>query len=329
MLDASQRFDVVVTAGDGRGSRPVFGQNKVLLPIHGFPAITYVLSAVERARYTARIFVVGNRAQLEKALALPHNPWQGLRPLVLLEQGETLYDNVWKAFLHTLPDYRPGVDWRSYCDSPAADKAVLFLSGDIPLATPYELEEFLEGCDLTRYDYFLGLTAEPTLRAYAPQAGRPGFQVAYYTLRDQLVRHNNLHLVKPLRLGNRHYIQKMYLLRHQREWRNIVKLAWELLRTQEATPRMVWYFFCLHLARLLHKLGWRRFPLFRPFFLELPVVASLMSQVLRTRFTTVLTHYGGCALDIDSAEHYEALCANFTRWLAHQEALAKELKRPR
>ncbi len=327
MLDASQRFDVIITAGDRSGSRPIFGQNKVFLPIAGIPAINYVLSVVEHTRYTARIFVVGNKAQLEEALAVPHSPFQGQRPLILLEQGETLYDNVWNAFLHTLPGYEPGMDWRTYAETAAVDKAVLFLPGDIPLATPFEIEEFIEGCDLARYDYCLGLTAEQTLRAYYPQEGRPGLQLAYYTLRDLLVRHNNLHLVKPLRLGNRHYIQKMYTLRHQREWRNILKLAWELVRTQEATLRMVWYFFCLHFARFITKLGWQRIPCFRPFFLDLPVVASLMSQVLRTRFTTVMTHYGGCTLDIDNAEHYAIICANFTRWLDHQQALAKELKR--
>jgi len=42
--------------------------------------------------------------------------------------------------------------------------------------------------------------------------------------------------------------------------------------------------------------------------------------------TLVPTYYGGCTLDVDNAEHYEAICANFTYWLAHQERLAKELK---
>jgi GTP:adenosylcobinamide-phosphate guanylyltransferase len=326
VMHASQCLDVIITAGDRRGSLPVLGQNKALLRIAGIPLIHYVLSAVERARCTARIFVVGDKARLQQLLQEPNAPFRGTRPLVLLEQGNTLYDNIWTAFLHTLPDYTPGTDWRVYSETAAADKAVLVMPGDIPLATPFEIDEFVDGCDLSRYDYCLGLTAESTLRAYYAHDGRPGIQMACYALRDLQVRQNNLHLVKPLRLGNRHHIQKMYDLRYQREWYNIVKLCWELWRARDASLRMVWSFLCLHVARLITRFGWQRTLLSRPFFLELPMVASLMSQLLRTRFTTVITRYGGCTLDIDNAEHYDAICANFDYWLAYQHALEKELK---
>ena len=40
----------------------------------------------------------------------------------------------------------------------------------------------------------------------------------------------------------------------------------------------------------------------------------------------VETPYGGCALDVDNAEHFEAIRTNFTAWQACQYALAKELK---
>jgi hypothetical protein len=200
------------------------------------------------------------------------------------------------------------------------------MPGDMPLATPFEIDEFVDACDLSRYDYFLGLTAEPTLRYYYPRDGHPGVRMAYFTLRDLQVRHNNLHLVKPLRLGNRHYIQKVYNLRYQKKWRNMLKLCWELASKHEASLRIVWSFICLHMARLITQLGWQRAFFLRPFFLDLPVAASMMSQLLRVRFTTVMTHYGGCALDVDNAEHYEAICANFVRWQAHQDALARELK---
>jgi hypothetical protein len=63
-------------------------------------------------------------------------------------------------------------------------------------------------------------------------------------------------------------------------------------------------------------------------FLEMPVVASIFSQLLQTRFTVVLTPYGGCALDIDNAEHYAAICTNFEPWRAHQDALVQERKQP-
>jgi hypothetical protein len=326
MLPMSQNLDVIVTAGDRHASRPVLGDNKAFLPLAGVPVINYVLSAIEQARCTARIFVVGDTARLRAALAVPNTPVHGTRPLCLLEQGNTLYENVWNAFLHTLPDYTPGTDWRIYLDTPAVDKAVLVMPGDIPLATPAEIDAFVDGCDLSRYDYCLGLCPESVLQAYYPQDGRPGIQMAYFTLRDLRARLNNLHLVKPLRFGNRHYIQKMYTFRHQREWHNIVRVVWELCTTQNGSLRVAYYYLCLHIARLLTMLGWQHYRLFRPFFLEMPVVASVLSQLLKTRFTVVLTPYGGCALDIDNAEHYAAVCANFERWRAHQDALVRERK---
>ncbi len=326
MLPTPQRFDVIVAAGNRRASRPILGTNKILLPVAGAPVITHVLSAVERARCTDRIFVIGDTAQLEEALASPRSPFQGKRPLYLLEQYHTFYENVWQGFLHTLPDYAPEIGWQVYLSGPEADRAALFLSGDIPLATPQEIEAFVAGCDLARYDYFLGVTAEPVLRAYCPQNGRPGIHMAYFALRDLQIRQNNLHLVKPFRLGNRFYIEKIYEYRYQKEWRNILKLCWELIGRQRGSVRFVGAFLRLHAARLLARYRLQDFRLARPFFMELPVVSSLLSQLLSTRFAIVTTPYGGCTLDIDNAEHYTAMCANFTAWLSHQETLARDLK---
>src|SRR5205809_2830273 len=121
----SQNLDVIVTAGDRDASRPVLGDNKAFLPLAGVPIINYVLRAVDQARYTARIFVVGDTARLAAALAVPPTPWCGTHPLYLLEQRNTLYENIWHAFLHTLPDYTPGTDWRIHLNTPAVDKADL------------------------------------------------------------------------------------------------------------------------------------------------------------------------------------------------------------
>ena len=326
MLPTPQRFDVIIAAGNRRASRAVLGTNKILLPVAGAPVITHVLSAVERARCTDRIFVVGDTAQLEEALASPHSPFQGKRPLHLLEQYPTFYENVWEGFLHTLPDYAPETGWQVYLDRPEADRAAIFMSGDIPLATPQEIEAFVAGCDLARYDYFLGMTPEPALRAYYPRNGRPGIKMAYFNLRDLQIRQNNLHLVKPFRLRNRFYVEKMYEYRYQKEWFNILKLCWELTGGQRGSLQFVGAFLRLHAARLLTRYGLRDYRLARPFFLDLPVVCSLLSQLLNTRFNIVTTPYGGCALDIDNAEHYTALCANFTAWLSHQETLSRGLK---
>lgn len=325
-MQGSQRLDVIITAGDRQGSRSVMGENKAFLPIAGVPLIHHVLSAVDRARCTDRIFVIGDQARLQEMLDVPNSPFRPTHALVLLEQGKTLYDNVWGAFLHTLTDYQADADWQDYLNTPAVDKPVLVMPGDIPLASPFEIDEFVAACDLAHYDYCLGLTAAPVLSAYYPRTGQTGIKMDYYALRDLQVRQNNLHLVKPLRFGNRHYIQEIYDTRYQREWYNIAKLCWRLWRAKDATFRTVWAYLCLHLANLATRYHLRPAAAFRPFYLHKSMVASLMSQLLRTRFALVETHYGGCALDVDNAEHYQAIRDNFDRWHAYQNELAKQLK---
>jgi len=150
--------------------------------------------------------------------------------------------------------------------------------------------------------------------------------MAYFNLRGLQIRQNNLHLVRPFRLGNRFYIEKMYEYRYQKEWHNILKLCRQLLGNQRGSWRFIGAFLCLHAAQLLSRYRLGNFRIARPFFLELPVVCSLLSQLLDTRFNIVTTPYGGCALDIDNAEHYAALCTNFTAWLSHQETLVRDLK---
>lgn len=321
----TEQLDVIVTAGDRGASRPVLKTNKVFLPIAGIPAINYVLSAIERSRAAARIFVVGDKGRLEEALSVANSPFQGRCPITLIEQSDSLYDNVWKAFLHTLPGYEPGMDWRLFAES-ASDKAVLVMPGDIPLATPAEIDAFVDHCDLTRYDYCLGLTSESALEPYAPQAERLGIRMAHFPLRDVKVRQNNLHLVKPLRIANRHYIQRVYNYRYQKRLPDILKLLWQIIILPDVSFRCLSAFACLHIAQIVARLGWGGFPLFQPLFLDLSMLASHLSQALQTRMTMVTTYYGGCTLDVDNAEHYEAICTNFTRWLTHQERLAKELK---
>ena len=41
--------------------------------------------------------------------------------------------------------------------------------------------------------------------------------MAYFNLREGRFRQSNLHLVKPAKLGNRHYIEDMYEHRYQRQ----------------------------------------------------------------------------------------------------------------
>ncbi len=207
------------------------------------------------------------------------------------------------------------------------DRAALVLGSDMPLLTPYELDEFVEGCDLDRHDFFLGTTSEEVLRAYGPQAGTPGVRFAHFCFRESKERQNNLHLIRFFRVVNRQYAQLMYRYRYQRRWTNIAALFVRLLRLPEVRAGMVARFFLLHAARMADQRGWRG--LLKLFRRALPKarIEQDISCLLQTRFVSVPTTYGGAALDVDNEEHFEIIRLNFQQWRAYQEDLRAKRSR--
>ena len=82
-------------------------------------------------------------------------------------------------------------------------------------------------------DYAVGLVTEESMRAFYPEApGKGGIHMAYFNLREGRFRQSNLHLSRPGRVMNRTYVEEMYEHRHQREFAEIVGLAWRLLRSE-------------------------------------------------------------------------------------------------
>lgn len=316
-------LDVIVAAGDRRASKSVLDESKVFLPIAGAPVLHHVVAAIEGARATRRIFVVGDRARIERSLAAPGSPIRGRRPLVVVEQGDTLYANVWAALRTALGPAAPPSPASDDLPDDVRDTTVLLVTGDAPLLVPEEIDELVAGADLARFDYVLGVTGEATLAAYYPRDGRPGIRMTYWDTRDLGWRQANLHLFRPFRIGNRGYVERLYELRYQRDWLNMLGLFAWLRRTGHLSRHTLTAFVGLQLARVARAAGVLRSPLVRPFLLDRARMEGVVSALMRTRFTIVETHYGGGALDIDDADAYGAISANFDRWTAHQAAIAR------
>ncbi|MBI4641169.1 MAG: NTP transferase domain-containing protein [Candidatus Tectomicrobia bacterium] len=321
IIEESRSYDAIVTAGDRGASKFVYGRNKVFLEIREKPLIFYVIGALEESERVKHIHIVGPQKDLEKVF---EQHGYGKKPLSIYEQQRNLYENVWNAFLHTLPGYQEGSEFDDSLQLIAQDKAILVVPGDAPLLTPFEVDEFLSQCDLGKFDYFLGLTSEDGLKPYYPDQYRRGIKLAYYHFRDERYRHNNLHLVKVLRVANREYIQKMYDSRYQKEWKNILKLGWEILRVQQGGIGLLKNFLSLHMANLMSRFRLEHVEPFSRVFISLPEVEATISKVLATRFTTVNTSYGGATLDIDNEEQYEIIKENFEVWREYQYNLYKE-----
>jgi len=319
-------YNVIVPAGDKGASRLIDGMNKALLLIEGVHVINYVLSALENAQGIEKIYVVGPKAAIEEAIGTSNNPFKGKKPLEVLEQQNNLIENIWSTFLKTFPEgiERPSEE---FIGTTFENKTVLIVPSDIPLVTSFEIEEFIDQCDTENFDYIIGTTPDKTLKAYYPRKRRKGIRLMYYHFRRDSVRQNNLHMVKPLRIINRFYVQKMYDYRHQKEWMNILRLGWEIFRTEEGTWRITGHFLSLHMANFLYRMRLLKLHRVARWLVVQQNFEKSISNLLKTRFTSVMTNYGGAALDIDTPEQYAIVKENFRRWKEYQYRLARRERR--
>jgi hypothetical protein len=305
-------YDAVLLAGDRGASRTVCGKNKSFLPINGIPLFIHVLRALEQSVLIRRICIVGPYAPLEQALdAYREPPAQG-KPLMLCEQGDSLFHNVWNGFLKIAPAARSAV-------APSPDlheMAVLYISGDVPLVTPFEIDSFLRSCDRTRHDYFLGIASADNLTFCRPRLGTPGISTHFFHIKEGRFRQNNLHVVKPLKVTNRTYIQKVYDFRYQRDLRNILRLGREFLKLHVGWQGF-WCYGLLHWHQFLSRMHLDPLTVPTRFLLPRSFIEGCISRVLGTRFVTTVTPLAGAVLDIDNERDYRAMCAMFSTWQRH------------
>jgi CTP:molybdopterin cytidylyltransferase MocA len=302
-----RRYPAVLLAGDRRASRSVDGRSKAYLPVGGKPMVIHVLEALLRSPAVGDVFVVGDARRLQECLresgvlasAAAHS-----RAVHVVPQRDTLYENAWHGFLRSVP---PG-------SADPDERAILALPADVPLLLPEEVTEFVARAEATDADYVLGLTPGVALEPFAPSAGRPGIVMACFNLREGRFRQSNLHWVRPLRMGNRHYIEDMYEARHQREF---LPSLWLALQVLVRELRLLWVlvpYLVLHTAGLCDRRGWTRCARLVRQLVSFASVQRAASALLRTRFALVVTSFGGAALDIDNEADREIADKQFPDW---------------
>jgi CTP:molybdopterin cytidylyltransferase MocA len=311
----------VVAAGDRGAARPVRGESKVYLELGGQPMVARAVATLQRVPEISEVFVVGDADRLEAALR-PLVP-ELRKPLRIVPQFRNLYENCWETYRRLLPG--AGVAGRDP-EADDLDRYVLYLSADIPFTTAEEISHFVRlGLDLDR-DYALGLSTEASMQAFYPKTpGDPGIRMAYFNVREGRYRQNNLHLLRPGRLLNRHYIQDMYEHRYQRQLWPIVGLAWRLLRSHRGGVATLGYYLLLQLASLADRSGYRRLADRVRAHIPLPRLEQGVSALLGCRYRFVVTELGGAAVDIDNEHDYDAARERFDEWLHGQRAQAEEL----
>ena len=314
----------VVTAGDQRAAKAVYGESKVYLQIAGRPLVAHAVAMLQQVPEISEVWVVGNTERLRTALAAEES--RLTKPLHLVPQFRNLFENVWQTYRRLLPEAGP--DGRDPGPDDL-DQRVLYLSADIPFATPQEISEFVRhSCELD-CDYALGLVTEEAMQQFYPSAdGGDGIRMAYFNLREGRFRQSNLHLVRPGRIGNRRYIEEMYEHRYQKQFTNIVSLAWTLLRSEQGGLKIMVFYCLLQLASIANRLGWGRVADFARRFVALSRVENACSSLLRTRFRCVVTEVGGSAVDIDNEHDYDVSVARYEEWMEAQAERARRLHGP-
>lgn len=316
----------VVTAGDQRAAKAVYGESKVYLEMGGHALIAHTVVALQSVPEVSEVWVVGDAERLEKVLGEPELRARLAKPLTIVPQFRNLFENAWQTYRRLLPEAGPGGrDPRPE----EAERPVLFLSGDLPFATPQEISAFVRRGLESGADYALGVVPEEAMEGFYPRSdGEPGVHMAYFNMREGRFRQSNLHLVRPGRLGNRHYIEDMYEHRHQKKLGNMIALGWRILWREGGGPSVVFYYLLMHLASAADRRGGRRLADAIRRFIAMERLERSVSRLLRTRFRVVRTEVGGCAVDIDNEADYDAARRRFEAWRREQEARAARLLGP-
>lgn len=319
----SEQYDALLVAGEGKDSYKVYHQHKAFLSLEGKYVISHVIEALQGAKSVRSITITGPRDAILKHLDADGIDRTNLKPIHILEQKRNLYENVWYSFLHTLPEEIPENELKN---SIYRDKAVLVVPCDSPLITPHEIDYFIQSSDLERYDLITGLTPEKNLKPFYPEPGLAGVQMAYLHLKEQRYRINNLHLVKPIRIGNRHYVHQMYHYRYQRNFKNVVLFGWEIIGKDKKSRYR--YYIGLLLGLFFSWLNIK--PLVRFFRSWVPKkgLEECISNIMDTRFVGLESPLPGAALDIDNAKDYEAIKLRFKDWREYLHQLSDQYPLP-
>lgn len=318
LIQPRKKFDAILVAGEGESSYKVYHQHKAFLEINGKCIINHVVEALQQVASLKEIYIVGLKDKLKEALDNGKIDLQHPKPIHIVPQRTNLYENIWHTFLKTIPGSR---DIKDLENSPYRDKAVLVVPCDSPLLTSHEVEYFISHCDVDNYDHILGLASRQSLEYFYPRDGRPGIKMAYLHLKENSFRINNLHLVKPLGIKNREYIQKMYQYRYQRNFKNLILFGLSLFGKDKVKHYQ--YYFGLQMGLLFASLGLDSLvDVFRRLTPK-KALEKCISTIMNTRFMGLEVPFPGAALDIDNDKDYEVMKIRFNEWREYLGDLEK------
>ncbi len=300
-------MDCIVLVGNRKDYRVVANDdNKAFLEINGRFILQIMLDELFGVEEIDRIMLVGPKQRLTGFLQDVYGS-STPKPLLVFEQGNDLLENALLPLRQTQTEAN-------------SDRHVLLLPSDIPLLTRAEVRQFIARADMSRWDFVSGLVTEETLARFAASADRPGISMLCFRLSCGSYRPNNMHMARPAAIQHVDYIRRLYGMRYQKRFVNSLKLMLVLLHSPLGF-RGLFYMGRLSAAIQLRRKGWQRCARLLERTLSRTVGEWGVSQLLGGLFKTVVTDYGGTAIDVDNEADYRAVGARFEDWRRLLDAL--------
>ncbi len=310
------KVNAILLAGDRRASVKVRSDNKAFLELKGVPLFIHVLRALQRAERVGEIVVVGPAARIANALAA-HGESGSAR---VVEQRDNMIENFKAGYVASLGLNDSVVFW-DLKGTAHEDSPVLVAPCDIPLLTPAEVDEFLVRSNMHEYDYSIGITSEKVLSHYHPKPGESGIRMIYFHVKEDLMRHNNLHIGKPLKFSHLDYIEKMYEWRYQTRFANIVRMLFSLLFKSWRLVKGLRIFIMMQLSLYYDRHGHPKLSDRLRSLAGFNRLAEGIGNAIGARVQIVYTHFGGAALDADNEKDLAVIEAHCDEWMEYQARL--------
>ncbi len=306
----------MLLAGDRQASISLHNENKAFLELRGKPLFIHVLEALLGAELVGDVVVVGPKDRILHTLETFHIS----DGVMVVEQRENIIENFKVGYVCAL-GHAATIPFGSLKNSGQDEIPVLVAPCDIPMMLSEEVDEFLMRSNMHEYDYSIGVTSKDVLKHYHPTPTTPGIQMIYFHVKEDLMRHNNLHMAKPLRFSHLDYIEKMYEWRYQTRMANIVRILFSMLTNGWRLMKGVRIIILMQLSLYYDRHGHPRLADQMRSRVGFNRLAEGIGNALGARVQIVYTHFGGAALDADHEKDLAVIDQRYDEWMKFQRSL--------
>lgn len=314
-METTSQINAIILAGDRGASIQVRDDSKAFLELKDEPLFIHVVRALQQASRINQIVVVGQADRVAEALAVAR-----IQNVQVVPQRDNMIENFKAGYVASL-GLGDEVSFWDLKGTKYEAVPVLVAPCDVPLLIPAEVDEFVERSNMHEYDYSIGITSQKVLAHYHPRDGTPGIQMIYFHVQEDLLRHNNLHIAKPLAFAHLDYIEKMYEWRYQTRTANILRMFFSLLFAGWRMLKGLRIFILMQLSLHYDRHGHPKLSDRIRSLVHFNRLAEGIGNALGARVQMVYTHFGGATLDVDNAEDLSIIEECYTEWMDYQRGL--------